>query len=57
VSTNPEAYAGLRHLDMADARLRRRETREWAQSEPAFLEQLKMRLEALARTLEWLETA
>jgi hypothetical protein len=50
-----EASAGLRHLDIANARLRKRETQEWVATEPAFLERLRRKLAALAATAEWLE--
>jgi hypothetical protein len=55
MSAGLEASAGLRHLDMANARLRKRETREWVAAEPAFLDRLRRKLAALTRTLEWLE--
>jgi hypothetical protein len=52
-----EAAAGLRHLDIANARLRKRETLEWAEASPAFIERLRGKLAALTSTLEWLESA
>jgi len=54
-TSNPEASAGLRHLDMADARLRRRETREWAREHPEFLAELNERIGSLIQTVNWLE--
>lgn len=50
-----EAESGLRHLVIANARLRKPETREFAQSHPELVEALRAWLVILKSTVEWLE--